>query len=121
MSVGRMVLYAVGAVVLLFTARTILHTDPVKEMTDELYRIGAAETAYRGTHPAFTSSIVELQRADRKVKLQSQLVQFEAGKNGYQLIVRHKDTDKECSLIAGSFKPIGGEPEVTCASVATPK
>jgi hypothetical protein len=119
--IGRILLYIAGAVVLLFTAKAVLYHDPVSEMTEELYRVGTAETTYRGTHPRYSASLAELQQQDRNIKLHSQLVQFEAGANGYEMVVRHSNTDQQCTLLAGSFKALGGEPEVTCTHVAPPK
>ena len=120
MSIGRMGLYAMGAIGLLFVAKAVLHTDPVAAMTTELQAVGAAETVYHGTHGEFTASLPALQ-AVSKVKLTAQLVQFTAGKSGYQMTLRHNDTEKQCSLIAGSFKTLGGPPEVSCETVPTPK
>ena len=119
--IGRIVLYTAVAVVLLFAAKAVLYRDPVKEMTEELYRVGTAETVYRGSHPGYTASLAELQQQDRRVTLHSQLVQFEAGANGYEVVVRHANTDQQCTLAAGAFKSLGGEPEVTCTHVAPPK
>ncbi len=120
MSIGRMGLYAIGVIGLLFVAKAALRTDPVAAMTTELQAVGAAETVYHGTHGEYTASLPALQSVS-KVKLTAQLVQFTAGKNGYQMTLRHNDTEKQCSLIAGSFKTLGGPPEVSCETVPAPK